>query len=168
MGRTRRKDTHLPKRLFFRHGAYYYVAMVDGEYEWMPLGRDETAAVSKAADLNGMKAAHRKKALSLARQADFALREQIMARDGYACVYCGSTEALGVDHIIPYSKGGATAPFNLVVACLSCNAKKGDGDPREVVIALGKFREELLARAIAILDSGAKVGQPSGESSVSH
>ena len=40
------------------------------------------------------------------------------------CVYCGSTEKMTIDHIIPIDKGGTNDPKNLVTACLSCNASK--------------------------------------------
>jgi len=40
------------------------------------------------------------------------------------CVYCGSTDSLSTDHIIPISKGGNQDIKNLVTACKSCNASK--------------------------------------------
>jgi hypothetical protein len=42
------------------------------------------------------------------------------------CMYCGSTKHLTIDHIIPKSKGGGDTWINLVVACSTCNTKKGD------------------------------------------
>jgi 5-methylcytosine-specific restriction endonuclease McrA len=52
-------------------------------------------------------------------------RENIKARDGYMCVYCGSSENLTVDHIRPKSKGGGDTADNLVTACRPCNQAKG-------------------------------------------
>jgi 5-methylcytosine-specific restriction endonuclease McrA len=52
-------------------------------------------------------------------------RENIKARDGYACVYCGSSENLTVDHVRPKSKGGTDTADNLVTACRPCNQAKG-------------------------------------------
>lgn len=49
MGRPRTRNKHLPERMQFKHGAYYYV--VRGR--WMPLGRDYGAALRKWADLHG-------------------------------------------------------------------------------------------------------------------
>lgn len=53
-------------------------------------------------------------------------RNSIYARDGHKCQYCGATRKLTIDHVIPKSKGGSDDWDNLVVACSSCNIKKGD------------------------------------------
>ena len=53
-------------------------------------------------------------------------RSSIYKRDDHKCQYCGSTRSLTIDHIIPKSKGGQDTWENLVVACCSCNTKKGD------------------------------------------
>ena len=53
-------------------------------------------------------------------------RSAIYERDGHKCQYCGSTRKLTIDHIVPKSKGGSDDWDNLVVACSSCNIKKGD------------------------------------------
>jgi DNA-directed RNA polymerase subunit RPC12/RpoP len=50
----------------------------------------------------------------------------IYKRDNNKCQYCGATKALTIDHVIPKSKGGKDTWDNLVVACSSCNSKKGD------------------------------------------
>lgn len=43
------------------------------------------------------------------------------------CVYCGrKMQRLEMDHIIPLSKGGSHTVSNIVPACRSCNASKGD------------------------------------------
>ncbi len=54
-----------------------------------------------------------------------ALRTRVLDRDGWQCVYCGSKKDLQIDHIIPFSRGGATTFENLEVLCGECNKKKG-------------------------------------------
>ena len=49
----------------------------------------------------------------------------IWERDGRACVSCGSTDDLAVDHIVPWSRGGRTHPDNLQILCRRCNSAKG-------------------------------------------
>lgn len=53
-----------------------------------------------------------------------ALRETILARDGYKCCRCGSTEDMTVDHIFPRSIGGNHAPANLRAMCRKCNSAR--------------------------------------------
>ncbi|MFG1284868.1 HNH endonuclease [Xanthobacter autotrophicus] len=60
------------------------------------------------------------------------LRADVFARDGYACVYCGSgDEPLHCDHVVPLSRGGRSVMENLTTACASCNISKGDRTPQE-------------------------------------
>lgn len=51
-----------------------------------------------------------------------ALRRYILTRDK-ACVRCGSTFKLEIDHIQPFSMGGKTTKENLRVLCRSCNQR---------------------------------------------
>lgn len=73
-----------------------------------------------------------------------ALRDFVLARDGYRCRYCGfqfpegqrviavplggymeeRIDRLVADHIISRENGGAHHPLNLVAACERCNATK--------------------------------------------
>ena len=43
-----------------------------------------------------------------------------------ACVYCGSTESLTVDHATPLCRGGENHWSNLTTACFDCNRRKWD------------------------------------------
>lgn len=56
---------------------------------------------------------------------------KIFQRDGFRCVYCGATENLSLDHVIPQSRGGSHEPDNLACCCLTCNSSKGDRTPQE-------------------------------------
>lgn len=44
------------------------------------------------------------------------------------CIYCGSTDDLTFDHLIPQSEGGPDIISNQVPACQSCNSSKGARD----------------------------------------
>jgi hypothetical protein len=57
------------------------------------------------------------------------LRRLIVERAGACCEYCLSQEeysvqAFSVEHIIPRTLGGLTAPENLAYSCQGCNAHK--------------------------------------------
>jgi len=52
-------------------------------------------------------------------------RNEIFERDNWKCVFCGDTQNLQLDHIIPFSKGGTTDKSNLQTLCKKCNYKKG-------------------------------------------
>lgn len=54
------------------------------------------------------------------------IRDEVYARDGYACVKCGATEDLTLDHIHPWSLGGPDTADNLRVLCRSCNSRKSN------------------------------------------
>ncbi len=65
-------------------------------------------------------------------------RNLIMKRDGYKCLYCGATENLTLDHIMPQSRGGENSWENLATSCGSCNVKKGNRTPEEAKMPLLK------------------------------
>ena len=54
------------------------------------------------------------------------LRAAVFERDGHACVRCGATDDLTLDHIHPWSLGGPDTENNLRVLCRPCNSSKGD------------------------------------------
>ncbi len=64
-------------------------------------------------------------------------RRALFARDGWRCVYCGtSTTRLTLDHVIPRSRGGDSVWENVVTSCAPCNLRKGNRLPEEVSMIL--------------------------------
>jgi 5-methylcytosine-specific restriction endonuclease McrA len=53
-------------------------------------------------------------------------RRALFARDGWRCVYCGSSGRLTLDHVVPRSKGGDSVWENVVTSCAPCNLRKAD------------------------------------------
>jgi hypothetical protein len=66
------------------------------------------------------------------RDVPVGLRYRVLVRDRFRCVICGASPAthigcdLHVDHILAFSKGGATAEDNLRTLCRDCNLGKAD------------------------------------------
>lgn len=58
-------------------------------------------------------------------------RRNIMRRDNFTCMYCGSKNDLTIDHVLPKSRGGKDIWENLTTACERCNVKKGSRTPEE-------------------------------------
>src|SRR5918999_2035746 len=54
--------------------------------------------------------------------------EELIARDGSACVWCGRElwlRDLTREHVVPRSRGGHMTAENAVVACRACNRRRG-------------------------------------------
>jgi len=65
-------------------------------------------------------------------------KRNVMVRDNFTCVYCGSKESLTIDHVLPVSRGGKSNFENCVTACKKCNSTKGNHTPSEVHMFLRK------------------------------
>jgi hypothetical protein len=70
-------------------------------------------------------------------------REQELPRE---CVFCGSSNDLQVDHLIPRSRGGPDSADNTVWSCSTCNTSRGD---KGVFQWLGLKRKDALHRLVA-------------------
>ncbi|MFM2090096.1 MAG: hypothetical protein RLZZ127_585 [Planctomycetota bacterium] len=65
---------------------------------------------------------------------DAPVKAVVLARDGFACQYCGRPVSLTTgtkDHVQPRSRGGADRLDNVVAACIGCNRRKADRTPAE-------------------------------------
>lgn len=65
-------------------------------------------------------------------------RKNILKRDRHNCQYCGTSEKLTIDHVIPKSRGGSDQWENLVTACTICNHRKGNRTPKEAKMKLNR------------------------------
>src|SRR5436305_11384050 len=64
-------------------------------------------------------------------------RRALFARDGWRCVYCGTSGGrLTLDHVVPRSRGGESVWENVVTSCAPCNLRKGNRLPHEVSMKL--------------------------------
>ena len=77
-------------------------------------------------------------------------REDVFARDGYRCVYCGQlfpSESLTVDHVQARVRGGDNSAGNVVTACGGCNTLKGHRRLAEYLAAEPVARENFFRLA---------------------
>lgn len=64
-------------------------------------------------------------------------KRNILKRDNYQCQYCGTVDRkMTIDHIVPRKLNGPETWENLVTACVSCNAHKGDRHPEQAGLHL--------------------------------
>ena len=82
-----------------------------------------------------------------------SLRFEVLARDGFRCVYCGREAGaveLHVDHVKAYARGGLDVAENLVSACVDCNLGKSDRSlsPNGTGYALMTRRRKRLIRKV--------------------
>lgn len=83
-------------------------------------------------------------------------RLAIYMRDGFACAYCGKGVEAGVtltlDHLVPYSKGGAIIdPKNLITACRNCNSSRGNRSLKEFVEVAAAFHQRDAVEMLAFI-----------------
>jgi 5-methylcytosine-specific restriction endonuclease McrA len=64
-------------------------------------------------------------------------RRALFARDGWRCVYCGTSGGrMTLDHVVPRSRGGESVWENVVTACAPCNHRKGNRTLEEARMVL--------------------------------
>lgn len=79
------------------------------------------------------------RALRSKRKAIKFSRMNVYSRDDGRCQYCRQRvplEETTYDHVVPRSKGGQTNWENVVIACMTCNQKKGNKTPEEAGLKL--------------------------------
>ena len=89
-------------------------------------------------------------------------KRNVHLRDNYICQYCSKQCAkgnVGIDHILPESRGGLNIWSNVVTACHSCNMIKDNKTPEEAGLKLirvptkpKRFREILRIKLGEIID----------------
>lgn len=72
--------------------------------------------------------------------------ERLKLKMPQSCCYCGNTDHLAVDHLIPRKKGGLDKGDNMVWACRSCNSSKGATDALEWLLKRQQFPPLFLLR----------------------
>jgi len=81
------------------------------------------------------------------------LRFEIFKRDRFACGYCGGTPpgvVLEIDHIEPFSKGGACDINNYLTSCFDCNRGKGARNLTAIPKSLSENMEALHEKELQI------------------
>jgi hypothetical protein len=53
-------------------------------------------------------------------------RIAVYARDHFRCVWCGKSEPLTLDHVVPWSNGGSDSINNLRTLCGPCNERRSN------------------------------------------
>ena len=64
----------------------------------------------------------------------YEVKEYLLHKHGHQCVYCkgkSGDPVLEIEHVIPKSRGGTDKVSNLVIACETCNLKKGSRTAEE-------------------------------------
>ena len=101
---------------------------------------DAAAALADRRFPNGVVMVRLLRSLHIPHRALRCNRRNLLLRDDNCCQYCGFTgppSELTVDHVLPMSRGGATASWdNVVVACKRCNWRKANHLPHEVGLRL--------------------------------
>lgn len=137
---ARKKATEASRRLRARDPEYFrrwYVENADKERERSklvmrqiraanPEGERATQRRYRAKNIEVVRMREREKTYARrAKQPCSPELVQLMAElVTQPCAYCGATETITIDHIMPLSRGGKHEAENLAPACLPCNSSK--------------------------------------------
>lgn len=88
------------------------------------------------------------------------VRDWIAVRDrfGGRCLACGTTQGVGIDHIVPFSRGGANTVDNIQPLCALCNRRKTtqvidyrEGTPRVIDASMPHIRAKVTPHDVSHL-----------------
>lgn len=107
------------------HGKAYYEKRKEHLREWHQkhYRRKKRQATRKKAW-----AARQAKLAALANELTEEEWQETLQEFDYKCAYCGAEGNLQKDHVIPVDSGGGTVKWNVVPACVHCNASKAEAD----------------------------------------
>jgi hypothetical protein len=123
------------KMIYFRHGFYIPERLPRAESDYKEIAlRVKKAAYDDEAEIANLRSAVANLEAAVAFKKAGPKRDSIpedvklvvWARDGGACVRCGSKQNLHFDHIIPVAKGGGNSEKNIQILCDHCNLQKSD------------------------------------------
>ncbi len=84
-------------------------------------------------------------------------RTAILEANDHACYLCGDRfDTLTLDHLIPLSRGGPDAPWNVLPACEPCNFRKDDRLLSELSFAPARLPDD--PRVWVVLARGQRWG----------
>jgi len=108
---------------------------------WMESHKEQVAACIARWHAEHPEAGHASRSRRRARLANASgshteedIRQQYQLQSG-RCHWCGIAvdNAYHVDHVVPLARGGSNDPENIVIACPTCNLRKGAKMPDEFV-----------------------------------
>lgn len=71
-----------------------------------------------------------------------------------SCAYCGNTDKITQDHIVPIANGGLNTKHNLVPACKTCNCSKGSKPLVQWYMKQPFATEERLQKVLDFMNKG--------------
>ena len=131
----RRKNPEKEREKWRKYQANNREATKAASLAWSRRNKEHLAEYNREYWLRNKERKRNKAMVYVARQRGATVR-QVMVKELkrlYAdpCMWCGTTENITLDHLIPLARGGEHSVGNLVAACRSCNSSKGNKLPIE-------------------------------------